>query len=218
MNTPVIEEPEPVIEESENEPKRGEVTRLLEDWSNGDKKARNQLLELVYGELQRMAHRQLLREHGGRPVHTGTLAHEVYLKLLKASDAPAQNRKEFFHIVARQMLEVLIDLARRRKAKLRGGNQVHVPLEDVTLVTPALDIDFFALKEALEALERFAPELSEAIELHYFVGLTNEEIAEIQGVSIHQVKRELPRAKAYLYREMTQTKGASDGSNPMEAN
>ena len=218
MNTPVIEEPEPVTEEPEKKSERGEVTRLLEEWNNGDTAARERLLSLVYGELQRMAHLRLQREYEAHQVHTGTLAHEVCLRLLNSGDVPGQNHKEFFRLVGRQMLEVLIDLARKRNAKQRGGNQIHVPLEAATLVTPALNFNFFEFKEKLEMLEGFAPELSEVIVLHYFAGLTVEKIAAMLGVSTDKVKRRLQKARAYLHEEPTPAKGASNGQKPPETN
>lgn len=205
------EDPEPVIEEPEQHSQPGAVTRLLKDWSDGKMEARDRLMALVYDELRRMAHRQLAREFGGRPVHTGTLAHEVYLKLFSSGDVPGQNHKEFFRLVGRQMLEVLIDLSRKRNAKQRGGNQIHVPLEDATLVTPPLNFDFFEFREKLEMLEDFAPEQSEAIVLHCFAGLTVEEIAEMLDVSTHKVKRRLQKARAYLHEEPAPVKGASNG-------
>ena len=116
------------------------------------------------------------------------------------------------------MLEVLIDLARKRNAKQRGGNQLHVSLEDATLVTPALNFDFLEFKERLEMLEDFAPELSEVIVLHYFAGLTVEEIAAMLGISTDKVKRRLQKARAYLHQNMTPAKGASDGQKPPETN
>ncbi len=218
MNTPVIEEHEPVIEEPEQDSSPGAVTQLLKDWSDGKPEARNQLMALVYDELRRLAHRRLQREYEPHQVHTGTLAHEVCLKLFNSGGVPGQNRKEFFGLVGRQMLEVLIDLARKRNAKQRGGNQLHVSLEDATLVTPALNFDFLEFKERLEMLEDFAPELSEVIVLHYFAGLTVEEIAAMLGISTDKVKRRLQKARAYLHQNMTPAKGASDGQKPPETN
>jgi RNA polymerase sigma factor (TIGR02999 family) len=139
---------------------------------------------------------------------TGTLAHEVYLRLFKANGVPCQNRAEFFCIVARLMREILVEAARKRRAEKRGGDPIHVQLEDVTVVSPAPNLDLIALDEALHALARRDPELSRVVELHWFAGLTIEETADILGISIDKVKRQLKKAKIYLHDEMTRTEEA----------
>ena len=182
-----------------------DVTRLLTDWNNGDAAARDQLVTLVYGELRRMAHRRLQHERNGHTMRTGTLAHEVYLRLFKANGVPCRNREEFFCIVAGLMREILVDAARKRRAEKRGGNAIHIPLEEVTVVTPALDLDLIALDEALRTLARRDKELSQIVELRFFVGLTIEEAADILGVSMPVVKRRWQRARIYLHDQMTRT-------------
>ncbi|MGH9938229.1 MAG: ECF-type sigma factor [Blastocatellia bacterium] len=203
--------PPEVGAEDEEELSRGEVTQLLLDWNNGDASARDRLAALVYVELRRMAHRRLLGERAGHTLQTGALVNEVYLRLFGGARAPGRNRREFFGIVARQMRRVLVDAARKRNVKKRGGNRRHVPLEDVTLVVRALDLDLVALGEALDALAQCDEELSQVIELHYFAGFTIEETAEIMGIPIHVVKRLLKKARIYLHDELTRTKGASGG-------
>ncbi|MGE0133202.1 MAG: ECF-type sigma factor [Blastocatellales bacterium] len=182
-----------------------DVTRLLVDWNNGDAAARDRLVTLVYGELRRMAHRRLLRERAGHTMRTGTLAHEVYLGLFNANGVPCRNREEFFCIVAGLMRQILVDAARKRRAGKRGGRTIHIPLEDVILATPALNLDLIALDEALDALARCDKALSQIVELHYFAGLTIEETAEILGVSADKVKRRWQRARIYLHDELTRT-------------
>lgn len=184
---------------------------MLLDWNNGDAAARDRLTPLVYDELQRMAHRLLLGERVGHTMQTGTLVHEVYLRLFDANGVPCRNRKEFFGIVARQMRQVLVDAARKRGGKRRGGNRRHVPLEDATSVAPALNLDLIALSEALDALAQRDEELSQVVELHHFAGFTIELTAEIMGIPPYEVKRRLKKAKIYLHDELTRTKGASDG-------
>lgn len=201
MNTPDLEEPEK--SEKDEEPERGEVTLLLEDWNNGDTGARDRLLSLVYGELRRMAHRRLMGERDGHTMLTGTLAGEVYLRLSKAKGIACHNRKEFFSIVARQMRQVLVDTARKRDSQMRGGGQVHLPLEDSTVVAPPLDLNLIALDEALEALAKYDDELSRIVDLRYFGELTIEQTAEILDVSVDTVKRRWQRARVYLYEALT---------------
>ncbi|HKQ79858.1 MAG TPA: ECF-type sigma factor [Blastocatellia bacterium] len=216
MNTPSTEDEKQSSPEDRERLSSGEVTQLLLDWNNGDASARDRLAPLVYDEMRRMAHRRLLGERAGHTLQTGALVNEVYLRLFGDSKAPGRNRIEFFGIVARQMRRVLVDAARKRNVIKRGGNQRHVPLEDVALVVDALDLDLVALGEALDALEQCDEELSQVIELHYFAEFTIEETAEILGASINTVKRRLKKARIYLYDELTRTKGASDGSSAVE--
>ena len=211
MNTHAPEDEKQSLPEDVDELPRGEVTQLLLDWNNGDAAARDRLVTLVYGQLQRMAHRLLRRERVGPTMQTGALVHEVYLRLFDATGVPCRNRKEFFGIVARQMRQVLVDAARKRGGKKRGGNQRHVPLEEATLVAPALNLDLVALGEALDALEQCDEELSQVVELHHFAGFTIEETAEIMGIPAYEVKRLLKKAKIYLHDELTRLKGAGNG-------
>ncbi len=193
--------------EDRDELSRGEVTRLLTDWNNGDAAARDQLVTLVYGELRRMASRRLQLERDGHTMRTGTLAHEVYLRLFKVNGLPCRNREEFYCIVAKLMRQILVEAARKRHAEKRGGDPIHVPLEDVTVVAPAPNLDLIALDEALDALAWYDKELSRIVELHYFAGLTIEETADILGVSTDTVKRRWQQARIYLRDEMTRTEG-----------
>jgi RNA polymerase sigma factor (TIGR02999 family) len=204
------------LPEDAEELSREEVSQLLLDWNDGNPAARDRLVTLVYGELRRMAHRRLQRERIGHTMQTGTLAHEVYLRLFKANSVPCRNRQEFFWIVARLMRQILVEAARKRDCQKRGGDPIHIPFEDATVATPALDPDLIALDEALDALAWNDSELSSVVELHFFAGLTIEETAEILGVSTHTVKRRWQRAKIYLHDEMTRTEGVSNGSRAVE--
>jgi RNA polymerase sigma factor (TIGR02999 family) len=216
MNTDDPEDAKQALPEDAEELSREEVSQLLLDWNDGDPAARDRLVTLIYCELRRMAHRRLQRERIGHTMQTGTLAHEVYLRLFKANGVPCRNRQEFFCIVAKLMREILVDAARKRDSQKRGGNLPHVPLEEATVVAPALNLDVIALDGALEALARHDKELSQIVELRYFAGLTIEETADILGVSTHVVKRRWQRAKIYLYDEMTRTEVVSDGSRALE--
>ena len=183
-----------------------EVTRLLTSWNDGEAAARDELVTLVYGELRRLAHRRLLLERNGHTMRTGTLAHEVYLRLFKANGVPCRNRAEFFCIVARQMRQILVEAARKRHTAKRGAGALHLALEDVIVVAPALNLDLLALDEALDALARNDKELSQVVELHYFAGFTIEETADTLSLSPDQVKRRWQRAKIYLHDALSRTK------------
>src|SRR5262244_1686210 len=134
-----------------------------------------------------MAHQHLRRERIGHTVQTGTLVHEVYLRLIESIDVGCQNREEFFRIAARLMRHVLVDFARKRRAGKRGGSRVKVSLEDATAFMPALDPDLIAIHEALDDLARRDKELVQVVELLYFAGYTAEETAKILGVSTDMV-------------------------------
>ena len=195
-----------------------EVTQLLAGWNNGDTAARDRLATIVYGELRRMAHRRLLFERRGHTMQTGTLANEVYLRLFTVNRLECRSRREFFSIVARQMLEILIETARKRQAAKRGGDVIFTSLEDAMVVAPALDLNVFALKEALNALAERDGELSQAIELHYLAGFTIDETAELMNIPNHGVKRLLLKAKIYLHDDLTRRKGDGDGASAVETN
>jgi RNA polymerase sigma factor (TIGR02999 family) len=218
MNTHTPEDVKRSPSADEVELSRGEVTRLLSDWNNGDATALDRLVTLVYGELRRMAHQRLRREHVGHTMQTGTLVQEVCLRLIEASDVECQNREEFFRITARLMRHVLVDFARERRAVKRGGSRIRVSLEDTMVFAPALDTDLVALNEALDDLARYDKELVEVVELLYFFGYTIEETADILGVSTDTVKRRWKKAKIYLLKILTGAEGGGNGSAKMENN
>ena len=211
MNTHTPEDVRRSPSADEVELSRGEVTRLLSDWNNGDAAALDRLVTLVYGELQRMAHQRLRRERIGHTMQTGTLVHEVCLRLIESSDVECRNREEFFRIAAQLMRHVLVDFARKRHAVKRGGSRIQVLIEDATVFTPALDPDLVALNgakaiapaldpdliaihEALDDLARYDKELVQVVELLYFFGFTTEETANILSVSTDTVKRRWKKA------------------------
>ena len=232
MNTHTPEDAKRSLSEDKIELSRGEVTRLLSDWNNGDATALDRLVTLIYGELCRTAHRYLRHERIGHTMQTGTLVHEVYLRLIKASDMECRNREEFFRIAARLMREVLVDFARKRNAVKRGGSRIQVSLGDATALPaldtdlvalndakvfePALNIDLVALDEALRHLARYDKELVEVVESLYFADHTIEETADILGVSTATVKRRWKKAKIYLLKILTGVEVGGNGSATME--
>jgi RNA polymerase sigma factor (TIGR02999 family) len=218
MNTHTPEDVRQSPSADEDELSRGEVTRLLSDWNNGDAAALDRLATLVHGELRRMAHQRLRRERVGHTMQTGTLVQEVYLRLIKASDVDCRNREEFFRIAARLMREVLVDFARKRHAVKRGGSWIRVPLEDATAFKPARGADLVVLQAALDELARYDKELVEVVDLRYFADKTIEETADILGVSTATVKRRWKKAKIYLLKILTSVEVGGNGSATMESN
>jgi len=216
MNTHAIEEVKRGLSEDESQLSGGEVTRLLLDWNKGDASALDRLIELVYDELTRMAHRYLRRKRVEHILQTGTLVDEVYLALYKANNVECQNREEFFRIAAGLMRHVLVEFARKYHSLKRGGGLVQVSLEDAAAFTHALNPDLIALHEALDDLARRDEELVQVVELLYFAGYTIEETAKILGVSTDTVKRRWKKAKIYLFKILTDSEGGGDGSATME--
>jgi RNA polymerase sigma factor (TIGR02999 family) len=218
MNTHAPEDMKRSLSEDEVELSRGEVTRLLSDWNNGDAAALDRLVTVVYGELCRMARQRLRRERVGHTMQTGTLVHEVYLRLNEAIGVECRNREEFFRIASRLMRQVLVDFARKRRAVKRGGSRIRVSLEDSKAFMPALDLDLIALNAALDELARYDKELIEVVELLYFAERTIDETADVLGVSTATVKRRWKKAKIYLLKILTCVEVGGNGSATMENN
>jgi len=180
-----------------------QITSLLERHSGGEEGALDELLPLVYGELRRMAGRFMARENQGHTLQATALVNEAYFRLVDQHGRDWQNRKHFLGIMGQLMRRVLIDHARGRLAKKRGGkDQVRVPLEDGVGVSDAKQPLLLALDDALTEFAKQYPRASRVVELRYFAGLSNEEVADITGTSLATVKRDWTVAKAWLYREV----------------
>jgi RNA polymerase sigma factor (TIGR02999 family) len=180
-----------------------DVTALLQAWNRGEKAARDRLVEVVYDELRRVARRRLLGERADHTLTPTALVHETYLKLVDQSRVHWHSRAHFFSIAAHVMRRILVDHARGRAAAKRQGGTA-VPLVDLNLPTPALDIDLLALDGALDKLGRVDGRQSQLVELRFFAGLTVDEIAQVLGVAPITVKRDWALARAWLFRELRQ--------------
>ena len=177
----------------------GEVTALLLAWGKGDRAALDRLLPLVYGELRRLAHRELRDERPGHTLSTTGLVHEAYLRLVDQGRAQLEGRRHFLAIAGQMMRRVLVDEARKRGAVKRGGGALHLPLDDVGEVAAVPDGDLVALDDALAALESFDATLCRVVELRYFAGLTFEEAGSVLGVSTATAWRDWQSARAWLF-------------------
>lgn len=184
----------PMMESGEQHLKAGEV----------DPKAVSELLPQVYEELRRLARRYMAREKPGQSIQATVLVHEVYLRLLKDRRQPWQNRTHFFAIAANSMRQILIERARAQSATKRGGSRIRVTIGEAIAVGKDPSVDLIELDEALNRLATFDPHLSRIVELRFFSGLTNEEVAEATGVSPATVKRNWSIAKAWLKRELSE--------------
>jgi len=177
---------------------------MLNDWSNGNREALERLMPIVYGELHKKAARYLRRERGSHTLQTTALIHEAYLKLIDQRNVNWKNRTHFFAIAANLMRRVLVDHARSKHAKKRGGGAFIIPMnEDAIIVDDQKSLDFIALDEALKRLEGIDERQVRVVELRYFSGLTLEETAEALKISRTTVADDWKMAKAWIHREMT---------------
>ncbi len=184
-------------------PDAPEVTRLLRAWRDGDGAAFDELMPLVYGELRRLARYALQGESDGHTLRTTALVHEAYLRLVGA-DVEWEGSGHFRRVAARAMRRVLVDHARKRKNQKRGGGALAMGLDTLEGVIPAAapPQDVLDLDEALERLIALEERKGRAVELHYFGGLSYDEVAEALDVSTATVHRDLRMARAWLYKEL----------------
>ncbi len=175
-----------------------EITKLLEDYTNGNRACLDELLPLVYQELRRLAHSYLRSERQDLTLQTTALVHEAYLKLIDQHSVNFQNRAQFFALSATAMRRILLDNARRHTAEKRGSGE-KVFLEDIGEISVDVNENLIELDLALQELEQFDVKQAKIIELRYFGGMTIEETAEVLGISPATVKREWTMARAWLY-------------------
>lgn len=182
---------------------RDEVTDLLVQWSRGDAGALDRLLPAGYEELRTLARSYLRRERRSQAVHTGTLVHQAFIRLVDARRIQWQGRAHFFGIAARLMRQILIDHARSRTAAKRGDGAAAEPLSSaLPFATQAVGVDVLALDDALRRLAALDAQQARVVELRFFGGLTVEETAEVLGISPGTVKREWATARAWLRRAL----------------
>jgi RNA polymerase sigma-70 factor (ECF subfamily) len=182
-------------------PAAGEVTRLLQAWKGGDREALERLIPLVYSDLHRMAQRHLGREGAGHTLQPTAIVNEFYLRLVGGKGASWQNRAHFFAAAAQSMRRILVDHARARKAKKRGGQGAADLLDTAVMVEPR-SVDVIAVDDALEKLAALDAQQARVVELRFFAGLTEDETAAALGISTATVHRKWLSAKAYLHREL----------------
>jgi RNA polymerase sigma-70 factor (ECF subfamily) len=193
-----------------------ELTLLLRRWQQGDERASEELLPLVYGELRRIARRHLRGEREGHTLEATALVHEVYLRLVGGSDLHWNDRVHFYAVAAQMMRRVLVDHARGRGAAKRGGSVVKVSLDEARDPAVETGADVVALDDALMSLEKLDPRKSRIVELRFFGGLTLEETAAVVGLSIPTVVKETRLARAWLYSQIAAeaTGGAGTAAKP----
>ncbi|HEU5459219.1 MAG TPA: sigma-70 family RNA polymerase sigma factor [Pyrinomonadaceae bacterium] len=180
-----------------------EITQLLAEWSDGNQSALDELYPLVYEELHRLARRYMSRERKGHTLQTTALINEAYVRLVDQKNVHWANRSHFFAISAQIMRRILIDHARRHAYAKRGGGAQQVSLEEVAIVAREQSAEIIRLDEALKILAKMDPRRCHVVELRYFGGLSNEEIAGVLNVSENTVTRDWNLARAWLYQQLT---------------
>ena len=174
-----------------------DITGLLDRWRSGDVEAANQLMEMVYGDLHKIAAREMRREHGEHTLQTTAVLHEAYLRIFRSAPVEWKDRAHFFAVAAQQLRRVLLDHARRANSEKRGGGIVKLPLLDSD-VGVNIDERLLALDEALVRLEGLDPRAAKVVELRFFGGLTESDSAEVLDISIATLKRDWDFAKTWL--------------------
>jgi RNA polymerase sigma factor (TIGR02999 family) len=188
-----------------------EVTHILSAIEGGDSHAAEQLLPLVYDELRRLAAQKLAQEKPGQTLEATALVHEAYLRLVDVEKAQHwDSRGHFFAAAAEAMRRILIDQARRKQRPKHGGGRNRISLDQVLCLAEGPKDDLLALDGALEKLAREEPAKAELVKLHYFAGLSLEEVSRVLGISPRTAKRHWAYARAWLYAAIRDNSDTSD--------
>lgn len=182
-----------------------EATVILAALERGDPRAAESLLTLVYGELRRLAAYKMSQEPSGHTLQPTALVHEAWLRLMGGNEQKFENRAHFFAAAAEAMRRILIDRARRRQTQRHGGGLQRVDLEDANLVAPDADDQLLAVDDALERLTREFPAQAEVVKLRYYAGMTNEEAAQVLGLSVSTVKNYWSFSRAWLFQAISKS-------------
>jgi RNA polymerase sigma factor (TIGR02999 family) len=178
------------------------VTQLLVAWSHGDEGALETLTPLVYDELRRLARSYMRRERAGHTLQSTALVHEAFMRLVD-QNVRWNSRAHFFGIAAQMMRRILVDHAKAQSAAKRGAGAPRIEFDEGLAASPQRDVDLLALDEVLDRLAKVDPQRSRIVELRFFGGLSNEESAEVLGVSPATVQRQWSGARAWLHHELS---------------
>jgi RNA polymerase sigma factor (TIGR02999 family) len=181
-----------------------DVTRILDRVQQGDPKASEQLLPLVYEELRQLAAVKMAQQPPGQTLQATALVHEAWLKLAGSGTHQWANRKHFFSAAAAAMRHILIDRARQKQRHRHGGGWERVDMGEVELAAPTDDETLLALNDALDQLEQLDPAKAEVVKLRFFVGLSEGEAADVLGVTERTIQRHWAYAQAWLFEHMSQ--------------
>ena len=184
------------------------ISQMLRRWSQGDHNALAELMPLVYDELHRIAHRYIAQQTPGHTLQTTALLHEAYLRLAGQEEKQWENRAHFFGVASQAMRHILVDYARSQLREKRGGGAQRLSLDDALTLGPEHSAELVALHDALTELARLDERQSKIVELRFFGGLTEPEIATILQVSQRTVSSDWRLARAWLLRQLDQTEKA----------
>lgn len=180
-----------------------QITRILKEWTAGDRSALDRLTPLVYEELHRIARRYMTREQHAVTLETSALVNEAYLRLVEVQQVDWRDRAHFYAVSATLMRQILVDFARRRQSGKRGGKVMQIPLDAWGEIRDDRGTDLVSLDDALQVLEQLDPRQSRVVELRFFGGLTVDETAAVLEVSSGTVRRDWRLARAWLFRELS---------------
>lgn len=177
-----------------------DITRILNSIGQGDAKAADELLPLLYAELRRLAAQKMARERPGQTLQATALVHEAWLRL---GDGVFANRAHFFAAASEAMRRILVERARRKHREKRGGGAEHVDVDDLEIAAPVgNEEESLAVDEALDRLAAHDARKAEVVKLRYFVGFSFEETADVLGISVPTAKRDWAYARAWLHQEI----------------
>lgn len=182
-----------------------EVTQILHEWSKGNANAPERLMPFVYDELRRLARSFLSRERVNHTLQPTALVNEAYLRLVDQTRVNWQNRAHFYGIASSMMRRILIDHARAHSTEKRGGAALRLSIDDVQIPIEQRAAGLLALDEALERLAQMDERKAQVVEMRFFGGLSDEEIAEVLKVTTRTVLRDWQKARLWLYRELSQS-------------
>jgi RNA polymerase sigma factor (TIGR02999 family) len=180
-----------------------EVTEILEQWREGNARAAERLFPLVYEELKHQARRHLSRERADHTLQPTALVHEAYMRMVDQTSPQIENRAHFFGFASRVMRQILVDHARQHKAEKRGGAAQRLSLNDIDLLPEQSAADLLELDEALKRLEAIDERKCRVVDMRFFGGLKEPEIAKVLGITEKTVRRDWQFAKLWLYRELS---------------
>jgi len=198
-------EPESASSATAGEPRQAgpqEVTQLLANWSQGDPTALEKLIPLVYKELRHLAHRYMEGQRPNHTLQTTALVNEAYLRLADQSKPNFTNRSHFFAVAAKAMRQILVDYAKAQQREKRGAGASKVELDEAALISPEQTSAILDVDEALEKLAVLDSRKARVVELRYFGGLNQDEIAEVLKISTVTIRRDWVFARAWLYTEL----------------
>jgi RNA polymerase sigma factor (TIGR02999 family) len=189
---------------------RHNVTGLLLKWQAGSEDALKELIPMIYDELRIIARSQLRKERANHTFKTDGLVNEAFLKMWGQRSMNIRSRAHFFGIAARAMRQILVDYARELRTEKRGGAFDRLYLDNIDNLSKERPVDLISLDEALDELQKWDPQKCRMVEMRYFAGLTNEQTAQVLGISVATVKREWTFSRSWLKRKMSEEKTNSN--------